>query len=59
MDLEARKKEILSRERFCEDCGDQMTGRRFRCLNCRLLVCAWCIGHVHTDSRKQARCNQS
>ena len=31
---------------LCEDCGEH-AGRRFRCVKCGLLVCAWCIGHVH------------
>jgi hypothetical protein len=37
-------------ERCCEDpdCGDVVLYRRTRCVKCGLLVCNWCIGHVHT-----------
>ena len=30
----------------CEDCEEMVT-RRIRCAHCGLLVCAWCIHHVH------------
>jgi hypothetical protein len=34
-------------DRTCEDCGDATLARRYRCTTCRMLVCAWCAGHVH------------
>lgn len=38
--------------RHCEDenCGAEVPRgqQRFRCTDCGKLVCAWCIGHVHS-----------
>lgn len=31
----------------CEDCEDDVNGRRIRCHHCKLLVCSWCWHHVH------------
>ena len=35
--------------RECEDCGEEIpiTERRHRCHNCNILVCGWCMNHVH------------
>lgn len=30
----------------CEDCGDEQK-RRTRCKHCGLLVCTWCLHHIH------------
>jgi len=35
------------RVRECEDCGEEVKGRRFRCRDCKKLVCSWCSGHAH------------
>jgi hypothetical protein len=45
----------------CEDCGEA-AGRRFRCAECLLLVCSWCIGHTHktkADLRAEASHDQA
>lgn len=35
--------------RICEDCGDGVSYRRYRCphLNCNLLLCGHCFSHEH------------
>ena len=30
----------------CQDCGEECK-RRTRCKRCKLLVCGWCLHHVH------------
>lgn len=44
--------------RECEDCEDEVKGRRLRCYHCGLLVCGWCWGHVHGcgPSHTRAEC---
>jgi hypothetical protein len=38
--------------RACEGCGVEPEGRwrRWRCVHCGKLVCAWCLGHVHLQA---------
>jgi hypothetical protein len=35
------------KNRYCEDCGDEMLTRRNRCKRCLMLVCNWCYAHTH------------
>lgn len=37
-------------KRECEDCGEECAYRRYRCKDCQMLVCGWCMGHVHSGS---------
>lgn len=37
---------------WCEDCGEDPKGRRSRCPRCKLLVCGWCMNHVHDSPHK-------
>lgn len=31
----------------CDDCGEAEQPRRVRCHHCYLLICWWCMTHVH------------
>lgn len=50
----------MGRPRACEDCGEDMPQkeRRFRCHNCGLLCCGWCIHHVHRFAATMQRKDQ-
>jgi hypothetical protein len=41
------KREVMREEFGCEDCGDEVAGRRLRCKHCGLLLCRWCAWHTH------------
>lgn len=47
-------------ERACDDCEEVAPAgcRRRRCFHCGLLVCGWCMGHVHGcgPSHRRADC---
>lgn len=34
-------------KKCCEDCGEEVAGRRTRCKNCGQLLCSWCYHHSH------------
>jgi hypothetical protein len=47
--------------RECEDCEEVMkpNERRSRCRCCGLLVCGWCIHHVHNKAVQDALARSS
>jgi formylmethanofuran dehydrogenase subunit E len=50
----ARKKA----NRECEDCGEEVPGRRLRCKDCNKLVCNWCAGHVHRTAKEAGKARE-
>ena len=43
--------------RCCEDCGDDVEGRRVRCPKCGVLLCSWCYHHSHKVFAEIAQAN--
>ncbi len=48
-------KKVEKEPLWCEDCGDDPEGRRFRCPRCNQLVCGWCWNHVHQLEMDKAK----
>ena len=48
----------MSDKKCCEDCGDEVEGRRVRCPNCGQLLCSWCFHHSHKVFAEIAQANK-
>lgn len=46
-------------DKCCEDCGDEVEGRRVRCPNCGQLLCSWCYHHSHKVFAMMAQSNNA